>query len=30
MDRVVEDGDITLFIDMDEKALEALPEYAHI
>lgn len=29
MDRVVEDGDSALFIDMDEKALEALPEYAH-
>lgn len=30
MDRVVADGEITLFIDMDETALEALPEYAHI
>lgn len=30
MDRVVEGDDITLTIDMDEKALEALPEHAHI
>ncbi|MDO8861799.1 PRC-barrel domain-containing protein [Haliea sp. E1-2-M8] len=28
MDRVVEGDDITLTIDMDEKALEALPEHA--
>lgn len=30
IDRAVADDGITLFIDMDEKALEALPEYAHM
>ncbi len=30
MDRVVEGGNVTLYIDMDEEALEAMPEYARI